>query len=229
MGAYRFEEMCRDLLSTEPDIATCDIYGKQGQTQHGIDVLAYRRSSDGIEVGQCKCYADFPPRKIRAVSEAFFQHWNTWSGRNVKRFILFVASDLKTRQRQDEIETQRERFAQVGIVYEVWSAATIRNKLRPHSGIVANYLEPREYWVSVICGKSLLATGYGQEPADTVNIALISQLDQMAVHLSGEGEDQIERLREAWREGRRTETLQGIADLKDNSLAWSLATYHFQR
>jgi hypothetical protein len=220
MGTYRFEEMCRDLLSTEPDIATCDIYGKQGQSQHGIDVLAYRRGGDGIEVGQCKCYEDFPPREIRAVSEAFFQHWDVWSGRKVKRFILFVASDLKTRQRQQEIETQRERFAQVGIVYEAWSAATIRNKLRLHSGIVANYLEPREYWVSIICDKPLLTAGYGQEPADTVNIALISQLEQVAVRLSGEGEDRVTRLRKAWREGRRAETLQGIANLKNDSVVW---------
>jgi len=222
IGAYRFDELCRDLLGTEPDIAVCDIYGKPGQTQHGIDLLAHRSNGDGIEVGQCKCYEDFPPRKIRAVSDEFLEHWDIWSKRDVKRFVLFVASDLKTRQRQDEILAQGKRFEQVDIVYEAWSAATILNKLRPRPGIVASHLIPREYWVPVICGTSLPVSGFGGELLDTVHIALKSQIAQLAMRLSDDKGERIEHLREAWREGRREETLRGIASLKEDPVVWPL-------
>ncbi|MCP4608506.1 MAG: hypothetical protein GY845_07315 [Planctomycetes bacterium] len=115
LGEYAFEELCRDLLDTESSVATCEIYGDRGQKQDGIDLLAHRSNGDGIEVGQCKCYKDFPPKKIGLVSDEFFRHWERWSEENVKRFILFVACSLKTRQRQDEILKQKKRFAEVGI------------------------------------------------------------------------------------------------------------------
>ena len=53
-------KLCRDLLDAEPDIATCEIYGERGQRQDGIDLRAYRKESNGIVVGQYKCYQDFP-------------------------------------------------------------------------------------------------------------------------------------------------------------------------
>lgn len=219
LGAYRFEELCRDLLAAEPEIATCDIYGDPGQTQDGIDLLAQCINGDGIEVGQSKCYSDFPPREIRAASDKFFEYWGHWSRENVKRFVLFVACDLRTRQRQDEIRAQQRRFAQVGIVYEAWSAATIRNKLRPHPGIVANHLSPPDHWVLVICGTSLQISGYGTQPFDTVQVALKNQLDQFAAYISDDKDEDIEHLREAWREGRKEDARNGIIELK-SAVVW---------
>src|SRR4051794_34531365 len=93
LGEYPFQELCRDLLDAEPEIAICEIYGTRGETQDGIDLLAHRRNGDGIEVGQCKCYADFPPQEIRKASQDFFDHWDHWSTEDVRRFILFVACD----------------------------------------------------------------------------------------------------------------------------------------
>lgn len=224
LSAYTFEELCRDLFDAESSVATCEIYGDRGQTQDGIDLLAHRSNGNGIEVGQCKCYKDFPPRKISEVSDEFFEHWGRWSEENVKRFILFVACSLKTRQRQDEIIRQNKRFAEVGIIYEVWSGATVRNKLRPHPGIVATYLAPREYWVSTICGTGLSTFpshgGYGEQAFDIVQAALVSQVEQATVRLSNATDERIELMREAWREGRRDGAVKGVQALKADSALW---------
>jgi len=120
MGDYVFQEFCRDLFEVEPSIATCDIYGERGQAQYGIDLIAARIQNDGIEVGQCKCSKDFQPKDIRNASDEFLNNLNRWLAEGVKRFILFIASDLNTRQRQDEILAQRKRFGEHGISYEVW-------------------------------------------------------------------------------------------------------------
>jgi len=98
LGEYVFQELCRDLLDTEPDIATCEIYGERGQRQDGIDLRAYRKESNGIVVGQCKCYQDFPPAEIRQASEDFLAYWDRWAHENVTRFVLCVACDMSNRQ-----------------------------------------------------------------------------------------------------------------------------------
>ncbi|WP_407667342.1 restriction endonuclease [Myxococcus qinghaiensis] len=74
---YAFQDLCRDLFDAEEGIAACDVYGTRGQGQQGIDLIARRASRDGIEVGQCKCYAQFQPADIRKASEDFLLHKST--------------------------------------------------------------------------------------------------------------------------------------------------------
>ena len=33
---YPFQDLCRDLLDREPEIAVCEVYGVRGQAQDGI-------------------------------------------------------------------------------------------------------------------------------------------------------------------------------------------------
>src|SRR3990172_5874792 len=87
LDEYIFQELCRDLFDHESGIAVCEIYGVRGQAQDGIDLLARRSNGDGTEVGQCKCYEEFSPAKIRQASDEFFAYWDKhWSKEDVKRF-----------------------------------------------------------------------------------------------------------------------------------------------
>src|SRR5262249_561217 len=106
LDEYTFQRLCCDVFERQQGIATCNVYGRRGQKQWGIDLLARRSGGDGIEVGQCKHYQHFLPFEIRQASDAFFDHLVYWQPRNVRRFILFVACDLDSTQQQDEIGTQ---------------------------------------------------------------------------------------------------------------------------
>ena len=75
LDEYTFQNLCRDLLYHEPAISTSDVYGRRGEPQLGIDLLAHREG-DGVEVGQCKCYKNFPPSEIRDATDEFLKHWN---------------------------------------------------------------------------------------------------------------------------------------------------------
>jgi len=79
LGAYVFQELCRDLLDAEPEVAFCNIYGTSGQAQEGVDLLAHRQLMDGVDLGQCKCYRTFTAPRIRAASEEFLSHWERWA------------------------------------------------------------------------------------------------------------------------------------------------------
>ena len=194
LDPYTFQELCRDIFDAEPSVATCEIYGKRGESQDGIDLLVHRNNADGIEVGQCKCYEDFPPREIRKASDEFFNHWDRWKQEDVRRFILFVASDLITRPRQDEIIKQTKRYGDYGIRYEVWSAAKMRNKLRSHPGIVGNYLHPPDYWKEMICGQIQVGSSWSDQRGTKPSV--MDQLDLTTSIVSGEHALQPQRILE---------------------------------
>jgi len=224
IGEYDFEGMCRDLFQEESSVATCEVFGERGQGQYGIDLLAYRTEGEGREVGQCKCYSNFPPKKIRDASDKFFDNWSYWSDKGVKRFILFVACELRQRQRQEEISKQKERFADRGIIYEVWSAATIQNKLRTRPSIIYTHLANPEYWGRVICGPDVTAFSGTQYhvpgPSGILNVLLTDELERIGEFLSEDAQQQIESMRTAWREGRKDEAILWVEAIRENRARW---------
>src|SRR5260370_7840614 len=64
MSEYDFQDLCCDLFELEPGIASCEVYGKRGETQRGVDLLARTSTGGGTELGQCKCPHPFPPPHI---------------------------------------------------------------------------------------------------------------------------------------------------------------------
>ncbi len=218
LDEYTFQDMCRDLFEAEPRIATCDVYGVRGESQFGIDLLAFRTGNDGVEVGQCKCYRDFDPSRIRAASNEFFKYWDEhWSKENVKRFVLFVACTVSNRPRQDEIRIQKRRFAEHQIEYEVWAAPQLTNKLRGNPGIVSSYLKA-DYWVKELCGTSLPGPAWeaSGEPTTTGTALgiLYKQFDELASMFSTDAEVQLEEMRQAWRKGEKQRAVDWLTRIR---------------
>lgn len=177
-----FQELCRDLFEREEGINTCEIFGVNGQHQRGIDLKAQSREGYACEVGQCKCYKDFPPRKIQEASKEFLKYLAYWKEKNIRRFILFVACPMDTVQQQEEIDRQIKTFHEYGIVYEVWSARTLRTKLQGYHEMVWRYSRSRE-WVEAICG--IASSEVSQIPNKPEGLNVMSNAP--SAHLSGEG------------------------------------------
>lgn len=149
MDEDTFEQMCRDVVAAEPNIATCNRYGIRGQRQFGIDLLAAVRNSSDHQVAQCKCYADFPRRKIADASNEFLKHLAYWKERRVVRFVLIVSEPLEKVGQQEQVMAERIRFAAVGIRYEVWSLHTLVTRLKPWPDIVERHIDQgRNYCVA---------------------------------------------------------------------------------
>jgi len=149
-----FEELCRDLIAAEPNIANCNRYGTRGERQHGIDLLAEVRNSSEHHVAQCKCYESFPRDKIRAASDEFLKHLTYWQEYQVKRFVLIVAEPLEKVGQREQIIVEQRRFATIGIRYEVWSLTQIIQHLKPWRQLVERYIDQgrAEFWADRICG-----------------------------------------------------------------------------
>ncbi|MBR0684077.1 hypothetical protein GXW74_26670 [Roseomonas eburnea] len=150
MSADGFEAMTVSLMDKEPGGVSATLYRTQRQLQYGIDVLA-RRPDGSIEVASCKCYAAVDKGELQEWSDDFLKHWDGhWKDQKVRRFILVVAANVHSAQRDAEVREERERFLAIGVEYEVWAPHQIQEKLRPHPGIVVQHLGPEH--LERVCG-----------------------------------------------------------------------------
>jgi hypothetical protein len=182
LDPLRFQELCRDLWQMEKEFEDVEIYGTKGQSQRGIDVLATRKDGKGLATGQCKCVvpSSFNAGLIINSVDEFLKHKLFWLKQGAKTFALFVASNASPRQIQDEKLKQTRRLKQAGFKFELWSAAKITNKLRPHPGIVRTYLD--EHWVPLRSGAELQSHGSSApQDRDDRESASFSQAHPLAV------------------------------------------------
>lgn len=219
IGEYYFERLCRDLLSKESHIRASRLYGKRGQKQYGVDVRAERRDG-GLDVGQCKCYTAIQPEDIRKASDDFLDHLATWwAGKDVRRFILFIACDTDRTELQEEIGIQAKRFGDFHIEYEAWSAEILRGKLAPHRDVARRYFHPA--WVAELCGDD--GTGIG-----VTSRALVAQNEELAAWATEWVERELGEMRTVFLEGRPEEAVEWVEGLRENRLRWQAVSDEVQ-
>ncbi len=217
IGEYNFQRLCNELFHHEPNIGNATEYGGRGEPQRGIDILA-NLNPDGVEVGQCKCEKTFTVAKVQKVSRDFVKHLEFWKDKGVRRFILFVGCEITNIKIRDEELAQRKNFSTHGIRYEIWDAATIRTKLRPHRSIAQTYLDS-DAAVNEICGPVV------ESPSIIAGIMnMTNSLGFMVTDLESAHEHELTQLREQSRKGDHSKALSGVHELKKKSswLAHSL-------
>lgn len=220
-----FEKLCRDLFAVEPEIASAELWGTPGQRQDGIDIIAHRNGSDGVEVGQCKAYKTFKPHQIRKAADEFVHHLPFWRTKGVRRFVLFIAAEIDSTQCQKVYLEQRQRFGKEGIKFEIWSAPTLVNKLRSRTGIVSSYFDPPDYWLVRICGVAAPLPVYIEAPrADYASRVLAEQANELATVLNEDAARKLEEARQAWREGGRSDAFATVRKIREPEAAWRALT-----
>ncbi|MEA5512261.1 hypothetical protein VB715_21040 [Crocosphaera sp. UHCC 0190] len=219
LDEYTFQKLCCDLLAEQSEISTCDEYGTRGQTQEGIDLIAYYEDDQSVIVGDSKCYEDFPPHKIREASNKFLNNLEFWEKElesyKIKKFILFVACDLSEKKRQQQIIKEKNKFQKHNIIFEVWSSVTLRQKLAPHRSIVSRYIRSQDI-VDNICGRVLeqnIPAFNGSKQQELIFNILSSKLENISSDLSREKDEQLNKIRELYKEGNLTETYTLINEL----------------
>lgn len=203
-------------------IKSAELFGIRGQGQYGIDIEADRHDG-GLDVGQCKCYEKFPPRKIAKAAKEFIKHWDEiWKARDVRRFILLVACDLRTTQQRKEIANWQVKFKKIGVEFEAWSNSGIRDRLRPHPGIVSNFFDPAEYWVKKICGHSLPEYSLPQAPNQGVSAIIEAQLEHFTDVANTTAKKELDEINNLISAGKPNSALDQIAKVKSDKSLWKL-------
>lgn len=199
----RFERLIVDLFQEEDGISYCELHGTPGpQTDFGVDVIAMRTDGDGVEVASCKRYPDVTAAKLAAWSDEMLVHWKArWSKKGVRRFVLATsARNIARIDVQDQVAIEVERFAALGVRYEIWGPTQLVRKLRPHRLLTAGYL--KEHWADAICGAAAIPASPVSASSSMITSGAVAQLAELQELLSGEVSKRIDNALSELREGR---------------------------
>lgn len=215
LSGLEFQALCNNLLDAglDPQYSRCQERGTSGQSQQGVDLIAYRNDG-GIDVIQCKCESSFSVAKIRGASKEFLQYVDMWKARDLRRFIVAVGCRVNRRQEVDETDDQRRSFAKLGIDYELWDAVHLANKLRPHRALVSQHFSSA--WTDYICGHSN-ASALGQALAKEA--AFNSSLTTLVIDFA---DKELSEIRELWRSGARREASSRMNAIRTDRVAWNI-------
>jgi hypothetical protein len=220
MDEYKFQRFVTDLYAYEPDIATSDEYGQRGHSDDGADVIARRNGGDGQEVASCKRYERTSAPLIRQWSDEFLEHWDDhWRTEDIRRFVLATtAVNTASRTVQDQISRERARFADLGMLYEVWGPATLVVKVRPYRAVAVTYLNA--FWADQICGPAMEPSPAASATTSLVSAALIGQLADLQARLSDQAVAAAERAADDLRAG-RTDAVHALIEDQQREPNWS--------
>lgn len=214
-----FEELCCALLDKQPGILQADLHGVPRQTQFGVDIIAKRESREDIDVASCKCKDRLRKGDLAKFSDEFLSHWDSyWHDKNVQRFVLCVAVDVKSHQRQAEIKAEEKRFRAKGLVYEVWAPRQLQELLRPHPGIVSQFLG--EHFVPLLCGTVRADAAPPPTAQALIESAMVANLAAVQSALSDEIDARLSSARDALRRGRRDEVARELSRIRSDDAYW---------
>jgi hypothetical protein len=143
-----FERLCARLASRDGDVEHCQLYGKGGQAQDGIDIYVRLRSSARYATWQCKRYEKFNTGNVKDAVDKFFS--GAWADKT-ETFYLCVTADLEERELADAIEKEADRLRAKAIVFVPLDINKLSERLKAHPDLVDDFFS-RE-WVRVFCGE----------------------------------------------------------------------------
>lgn len=131
----QFERLCKRLIERDAEVEHCYLYGKPGEKQFGIDIVA-RRADGQRWAYQCKRYESYTLGDLRkALKELIYP---------ADRYIFAVSCNVG-RELRDEVEDHSPPT-------EIWGVHELSDKLRDCPGLVTQFFGLD--WCRVFCGVS---------------------------------------------------------------------------
>ena len=147
-----FERLVLRLVRCQGDIAYCSLYGTKGQSQDGLDIVAFTGNSEEVYCFQCKRETVFGASKIRKSINKFLS--GEWAKKSSK-FVLCVSIPLDKTQQNSEIISQRKLLESKGIDLEVWDGS--------HGGILSEQLKSHPELVDDFFGRQWVRHFNGED------------------------------------------------------------------
>lgn len=143
-----FERLCYRLCCKSNDVIDAHIYGVQGQSQAGIDILARVSDSGKYATWQCKRYKKYGPSDVKKAVDKFLSH--EWA-KSCSVFCLATSASLSDTKVIKQIETQALRCKDVGIDFIVLDGVRMSTLLKNHADLVDDFFD--RPWVVRLCGR----------------------------------------------------------------------------
>jgi len=131
------------------DRVNCEIFGRQGQKQDGIDIYALKENGKYFTF-QCKKYKSISTSNLNKIFSEFQD--GEWYSRTEKFFICTTANfnDVHLQKRYEELKKANKKK---GIQIEKWDYSSINRILKTHPKIVYDFFGPD--WCKKFCGEEV--------------------------------------------------------------------------
>ncbi|MFD0798491.1 hypothetical protein ACFQZJ_13545 [Maribacter chungangensis] len=146
-----FEKLCLRMVEFVErfDRGDCEIYGRKGQKQDGIDIYALKDNGKYYSF-QCKKYKSISPTDLNDIFSEFQN--GDWYSKSEKFFICTSANfdDIHLQKRFEELKKVHNKN---GIRVEKWDFTAINRILKTHPKIVYDFFGPE--WCKRFCGEEV--------------------------------------------------------------------------
>lgn len=222
-----FERLCKRLVERDQQIRDCRVYGKPGQRQKGIDLIAYPNDfkDKRPRVYQCKRVNYLSPDQIGKVVHKFLKEYKKLKPTH---FVLCCRCLLNSTKQQDSILAQTVLLDKLGIVFEVWDGEKLSSVLKDHPRIVYDFFH-RE-WVRVFNGpeaavalerqfetstEAFLPEQFQASKIDNLLIMKDLEIQDLKTALDEELSQACDKMKDIYRRGARTEAVKEIKNYVD--------------
>lgn len=161
-----FELLCLSMVHDVENIpiTDCDVYGRKGQKQDGIDIYA-RKNIGKYSSFQSKRYQTFTISNLNSVFTEFEK--GAWYSKTDK-FYLCTTADFSDVKLQDRFEEIKNEYIIKGKQVVKWDFSVINRILKTHPLIV--YIFFGENWCKQFCGEEIYN--------NTINLIDFSELSK---------------------------------------------------
>ena len=146
-----FEKLCLRMVEFVEcfDRTDCDIFGRKGQKQDGIDIYALKDNGKYYTF-QCKKYKSISSTDLNNVFSEFQD--GEWYNKSEKFFICTSANfdDIHLQKRFEELKKEHSKN---GILVEKWDFTAVNRILKTHPQIVYDFFGSE--WSKRFCGEEV--------------------------------------------------------------------------
>lgn len=146
-----FEKLCLRMVEFVEgfDIGDCEIFGRQGQKQDGIDIYGLRENGRYYTF-QCKKYESISASDLNKIVSDFEE--GKWFNKTEKFFICTSASfsDVHLQKRYEELKRE---YLKKKKQIDKWDYSSINRILKTHPKIVYDFFGAE--WCKAFCGEEV--------------------------------------------------------------------------
>ena len=131
-----FERLQWRLLRGAEGLRSAQLYGRRGQAQHGLDIVALDSDDSGVAL-QSKKYEKFTAGDLNSAVDKFRGATPPF---HISRFIIGVACEAKDTAVVEALHERRKELAPIRV--ELWDKEELSARLRSQPEIVIDFFGP---------------------------------------------------------------------------------------
>ncbi len=128
-----FERLQWRLLRDAEGLRNAHLYGRRGQAQRGLDIVAFDSADSGVAL-QSKKYEKFTAQDLNKAVEQFHENEHPFF---ISRFIIGIACEAKDTAVVEALHECQKKLAPIRV--ELWDKEELSARLRGHPEIVVDF------------------------------------------------------------------------------------------